>query len=164
MTSKGTLRVTWCRASLLRSAVWRYNEFMKTTRSDRLKPVKKPTRKKSASRSRTSLPTRYQLLKDFIGIVKDAPPDVAKSHDHYTHGVPKCFRSSDMKASTTQTTKKTRTKKAPTHRYLNLTGKNGHELPTLSERFKDFTGIIKDGPPDLARNHKLYASGAKKWK
>jgi len=32
------------------------------------------------------------------------------------------------------------------------------------EEFKQFIGILKDGPPDFAENHKLYASGAKKWK
>jgi hypothetical protein len=36
--------------------------------------------------------------------------------------------------------------------------------PTLYEVFKPFIGMIKNGPPDLAENHKLYASGAKKWK
>ena len=35
---------------------------------------------------------------------------------------------------------------------------------TLYEQFKPFIGMIKDGPRDLAENHKLYASGAKKWK
>ncbi len=35
---------------------------------------------------------------------------------------------------------------------------------TLFERFKPFIGIIKDGPIDLAENHKLYANGQKKWK
>jgi hypothetical protein len=38
------------------------------------------------------------------------------------------------------------------------------KAPTLNELFKDFIGSLKDGPPDLARNHKLYASGAKKWR
>ena len=32
------------------------------------------------------------------------------------------------------------------------------------DEFKQFLGIIKDGPADLAKNHKLYANGTKKWK
>ena len=140
---------------------------MKTTRLDSFKPVKKTARKKSASRSKASSPTHYQLLKDFVGIVKDAPSDVAKNHDHYAHGAPKRFRSPDMKASLTEktkTTKKTRAKKPPAHRHEKSNSKNGQKIPTLYEVFKDYFGIIKDGPPDLAKNHKLYASGAKKWK
>jgi hypothetical protein len=35
---------------------------------------------------------------------------------------------------------------------------------TLYDHLKPFIGMVKDGPRDLARNHKLYASGAKKWK
>ena len=68
---------------------------MKTARSDRFKaaaPLKKTSRKKSTSRSKTLPPTHYELFKDFIGIVKDMPPDVAKNHDHYAHGAPKRFK------------------------------------------------------------------------
>jgi hypothetical protein len=35
---------------------------------------------------------------------------------------------------------------------------------SLNEILKPFIGIAKDLPPDFAENHKLYASGAKKWK
>ena len=35
---------------------------------------------------------------------------------------------------------------------------------TLLDLFKPFVGAVKDGPADLAANHKLYASGATKWK
>jgi len=38
------------------------------------------------------------------------------------------------------------------------------EPKTLYDLFRPFIGIIKDGPRDLAENHKLYASGAKQWK
>jgi hypothetical protein len=34
-------------------------------------------------------PTLYEQLKPIIGIVKDLPPDFARNHDHYIHGLPK---------------------------------------------------------------------------
>ena len=46
-------------------------------------------------------PVRVELLRDlpsppfaqryarFIGVVKDAPPDLAANHDHYLYGAPK---------------------------------------------------------------------------
>lgn len=34
----------------------------------------------------TSLAER---LAEFIGCIKDAPPDLAENHDHYAHGAPK---------------------------------------------------------------------------
>jgi hypothetical protein len=35
------------------------------------------------------IPTLYEQLEPFIGIVKDLPPDMARNHDHYLHGQPK---------------------------------------------------------------------------
>ena len=32
-------------------------------------------------------------FKDFIGILKDGPPDMAENHDHYAHGAPRRKRS-----------------------------------------------------------------------
>lgn len=34
-------------------------------------------------------PTFAEQMREFIGIVKDAPPDLAVQHDHYIHGTPK---------------------------------------------------------------------------
>ena len=57
------------------------------------------------------------------------------------------------------------TKRAkPTSRRKRSIEKKHPPAKSFYDEFKDFIGIIKDGPPDLARNHKLYASGAKKWK
>lgn len=36
-----------------------------------------------------SAPTLYERLKPLFGMIKDAPPDFARNHDHYIHGVPK---------------------------------------------------------------------------
>ena len=33
--------------------------------------------------------TLYERLQPFIGVVNDLPPDMARNHDHYLHGVPK---------------------------------------------------------------------------
>ena len=33
--------------------------------------------------------TLYDVLKDFIGCIKDGPEDLAAEHDHYAHGTPK---------------------------------------------------------------------------
>ncbi len=33
-----------------------------------------------------------ERFKDYIGIVKDGPPDLAENHDHYAHGTPKRSR------------------------------------------------------------------------
>lgn len=35
------------------------------------------------------LPTLYEVFKDFVGCIKDAPSDLAENHDHYAHGAPK---------------------------------------------------------------------------
>ena len=35
------------------------------------------------------LPTLAERLAPFIGIVKDAPSDLAENHDHYLYGTPK---------------------------------------------------------------------------
>ena len=69
-----------------------------------------------------------------------------------------------MKTSLPAKTKKTRAPKKTTKRLAKSHENNGQKRMTWSELFKDYIGIIKDAPPDLARNHKLYASGAKKWK
>ena len=34
-------------------------------------------------------PTFAERYKDFIGCIKDAPPDLADNHDHYLYGTPK---------------------------------------------------------------------------
>ncbi len=34
-------------------------------------------------------PTLYESLRDFVGIIKDGPPDWAENHDHYLYGTPK---------------------------------------------------------------------------
>ena len=36
------------------------------------------------------------------------------------------------------------------------------EVPTLAERFKDFIGVCKGLPPDLAENHDHYLYGTPK--
>jgi len=64
-----------------------------------------------------------------------------------------------MKAKTT-----TRSKSAHRSRPVASRIPRETERKTLYELLKPFIGMIKDGPSDLARNHKLYASGAKKWK
>ena len=69
-----------------------------------------------------------------------------------------------MKTVRSSTKKTSSAKKAPTQRREQLNETNGQKRPTHYELFKDYIGIIKDGPPDLAKNHKLYACGAKKWK
>ena len=33
--------------------------------------------------------TLAEILKPVIGAIKDGPPDFARNHDHYIHGVPK---------------------------------------------------------------------------
>jgi hypothetical protein len=35
------------------------------------------------------IPSLYEQLKDFCGIIKDLPSDFAKNHDHYIHGTPR---------------------------------------------------------------------------
>lgn len=35
------------------------------------------------------IPTLYDQLKDFIGVIDDLPSDFARNHDHYIHGTPK---------------------------------------------------------------------------
>jgi hypothetical protein len=35
----------------------------------------------------------HEEFKEFIGILKDGPPDMAENHDHYAHGAPKRKRS-----------------------------------------------------------------------
>ena len=34
-------------------------------------------------------PTLYERMKPLIGMIKDAPSDFARNHDHYIHGLPK---------------------------------------------------------------------------
>ena len=66
----------------------------------------------------------------------------------------------------TLSTKKARAKKAPVHLGRPKRTKAAASKPipkSFYEEFKQFFGILKDGPPDFAENHKLYASGAKKW-
>jgi hypothetical protein len=69
-----------------------------------------------------------------------------------------------MRIATRTVNPKSNRKKRSPSRGKPLNGKKKQELPSFYEEFKEFFGIIKDGPRDLARNHKLYASGAKKWK
>jgi hypothetical protein len=33
--------------------------------------------------------TLYDSLRDFVGVIKDGPSDLAAEHDHYAHGTPK---------------------------------------------------------------------------
>ncbi len=35
------------------------------------------------------VPTLFERLKPFIGVVDDLPPDMARNHDYYLHGAPK---------------------------------------------------------------------------
>ncbi len=49
-------------------------------------PVHTP---KQTHQSEEDVPTLYERLKPFIGMVKDAPPDAAVNHDHYLYGAPK---------------------------------------------------------------------------
>lgn len=35
------------------------------------------------------VPTLYERYKSVIGIIDDLPPDFARNHDHYIHGLPK---------------------------------------------------------------------------
>ncbi len=35
------------------------------------------------------LPTLYDTMKEFIGIAKGLPSDLAENHNHYLHGHPK---------------------------------------------------------------------------
>jgi len=66
---------------------------MKTKSDGRFKPPKKTAvAKKSVRRSKTQNPTHYELFKDLIGSIKDAPSDLARNHDHYAHGAPKRFK------------------------------------------------------------------------
>ncbi|MBM4086066.1 MAG: hypothetical protein FJ272_14875 [Planctomycetes bacterium] len=44
------------------------------------------------------------------------------------------------------------------------TGHGDHERPTLAERFKDFIGVCKGLPADLAENHDHYLYGTPKRK
>ena len=44
---------------------------------------------KSLTEADASLPTFYERNKTWIGMVKDAPSDYARNHDHYLHGQPK---------------------------------------------------------------------------
>lgn len=32
---------------------------------------------------------RKGRLRDFVGVIKDTPPDLSKNHDHYLYGTPK---------------------------------------------------------------------------
>lgn len=43
----------------------------------------------AAPEGEEELPTLYERLKDFVGIIKDGPSDMAAEHDHYAHGAPK---------------------------------------------------------------------------
>jgi hypothetical protein len=52
-----------------------------------LRVLKAPALRATARRKR--LPTHYDLLKPFIGIGKDLPPDFSINHDHYLYGAPK---------------------------------------------------------------------------
>jgi hypothetical protein len=49
--------------------------------------LKRPPRKAAGGGRRK--PNLYDRLKPVIGIIKDAPPDLAENHDHYIHGKPK---------------------------------------------------------------------------
>jgi len=50
----------------------------------------RPVRRKArAPRESAECPTLYEQLKDVIGIAKGLPPDLARNHDHYLHGLPK---------------------------------------------------------------------------
>jgi hypothetical protein len=40
------------------------------------------------SKSKEQRPLGKELLR-FAGIAEDLPPDIAKNHDHYLHGLPK---------------------------------------------------------------------------
>jgi hypothetical protein len=42
-----------------------------------------------ASKSRKRIPTVYEQLRPFIGIIKDLPPDFSINHDHYLYGATK---------------------------------------------------------------------------
>ena len=46
-------------------------------------------RARTAAKSRKRIPTVYEQLKPFIGIVDDLPPDFSINHDHYLYGAPK---------------------------------------------------------------------------
>jgi hypothetical protein len=43
----------------------------------------------SPEAAETGVPTLYERLKPFIGVVSDLPPDMARNHDHYLHGAPR---------------------------------------------------------------------------
>jgi hypothetical protein len=45
---------------------------------------------------------------------------------------------------------------------VKATEEEGREGPSLFERLRDVVGIIKDGPPDLAKNHDHYLYGTPK--
>ena len=51
-----------------------------------VRPLRTRTR---APRKAAECPTLYEQLKDVIGIAKGLPPDLARNHDHYLHGLPK---------------------------------------------------------------------------
>lgn len=34
-------------------------------------------------------PSLLESLKEFVGCIKDGPPDLADEHDHYAHGTPR---------------------------------------------------------------------------
>ncbi len=31
----------------------------------------------------------FEAIRDLVGVIKDAPADLAANHDHYAHGAPK---------------------------------------------------------------------------
>jgi len=47
-----------------------------------------PVRKQARARQKR-VPTLYEQMKPFIGVLKGLPPDLARNHDHYLHGLPK---------------------------------------------------------------------------
>ncbi|HUO09784.1 MAG TPA: hypothetical protein VM008_15880 [Phycisphaerae bacterium] len=65
---------------------------MRTKSEDRFKPKKSAAPKKTKRPKTPEPPTIYELLKEFVGCVKDAPSDLAKNHDHYAHGAPKRYK------------------------------------------------------------------------
>ncbi|MCL2639233.1 MAG: hypothetical protein FWD53_00155 [Phycisphaerales bacterium] len=136
------------------------------TKKTRAKKAPTPRCAKSHENNGREIPSFNERFKDYIGIIKDGPPDLAKNHKLYACGAKKWpdQKGLTMKTSSTEKTKKTRAKKAPALRRAKPHENNDQKRLTWSELFKDYIGIIKDAPPDLARNHKLYASGAKKWK
>jgi hypothetical protein len=43
----------------------------------------------ASPQSEVGRPTHAEILKDFIGCLKDLPSDAAHNHDHYLYGAPK---------------------------------------------------------------------------